>query len=129
MSSSHNFVVYKLSLKSIQFRLSVSKGRGLAGGQAKNVRIFLSVFVYSVCQFSQYMAAVHRENLLWSAADLFSCPVLGSFTTKWGIGIGAVCVYVSVLGLGLAMSDRMFLSNALLPLRQVSFCRDSLSPP
>lgn len=53
----------------------------------------------------------------------------GRFTTKWGNGIGAVCVYGSVLGLGLVMSDRMFLSNALLPLRQVSFCRDSLSPP
>lgn len=54
----------------------------------------LSVFVYSVCQFSQYMAAVHREILLWRAADLFSCPILGSFTTKWGSGIGAVCVCV-----------------------------------
>lgn len=39
------------------------------------------------------MAAVHRENLLWRSADFFSCPVLGSFTTKWGSGIGAVCVW------------------------------------
>lgn len=52
------------------------------------------VFVYSVCQFSQNMAAVHRENLLWRSADLFSCPILGSFTTKWGSGIGALCVCV-----------------------------------
>lgn len=83
MSSSHNPVVYKLSLTSIQFRLSVSMGRGLAGGQAK-MSDFLFVFVYSVCQFSQYMAAVHRENLLWRSADLFSCPILGSFYHKVG---------------------------------------------
>lgn len=51
-------------------------------------------FVYCVCQFSQNMAAVHRENLLWRAADLLSCPILGSFTTMWGSGIGAVCMEV-----------------------------------
>lgn len=44
MSSSHNLVVYKLSLTSIWFRLSVSLGRGLAGGQAK-MSDLLFVFV------------------------------------------------------------------------------------
>lgn len=84
-------------------------------------------FVYFVCRFPQYMAAVHHENLLWrSAGCIFT--ILGPSYHKGEAG--GLQLNESLLGdRPCVMSDRMFLSNSLLPLQQVSFCRDSLSPP
>lgn len=48
-----------------------------------------------------------------------------TYLIQWVEGIWALCVCWGKW----VMSHRMFLSNALLPLRQVSFCRDTLSPP
>lgn len=115
--------VRKLSFTSNRFRFTGADGRGLAQRGRGHCSFCLAVDI--VCRPPWCVAAVHPEKPPVEFRRLYFHMRL----IRGVEGIAAFCVCVCVCWGKWVMSHRMFLSNALLPLRQVSFCRDTLSPP